>query len=85
MTNTTRWQIDIQDIKVNNSSFWQGSRIGVLDTFYNYFTLPAKEYAFFRDFVKIYQSDIICGADKTNCMFPGTCSTRYSKLPDMRV
>ncbi len=56
-----------------------------MDTFYNYFTLPEKEYNFFRDFVQIYQKDIICGADKTNCMFPGACKARYSKLPDMTV
>ena len=75
----------MKDIKVSNSSFWQGSRKGVFDTFYSYFTLPAKEYNFFREFVKLYQNDIICDTNKPNCKYPGACKGRYAKLPDLKI
>lgn len=46
-----RWEIDLQDVKMANNSFWKGTRKAVIDTFFRVITLPTEEFAVFTKFI----------------------------------
>lgn len=47
-TNSSRWEIDMRDVKMRNVSFWVSCRKAVIDTFFRVVTLPMAEYNLFQ-------------------------------------
>eukprot|EP00347_Sterkiella_histriomuscorum_P017229 403350189 len=84
-TNNTRWEIELRDVKMSNTSFWTSTRKVVIDTFFRVVSLPLPEYENFKNYIEKISSDIICNSKTRICQFEGKCSTRVAQMPQLRL
>jgi hypothetical protein len=85
--NMRRWEIVMQDIKLDEMSIYTGEskKSAVLDSFYSKIGLPQKEFEEFKKIAITHIPTISCTADKNDCTFPQRCSDQVLKMPNLYI
>ncbi|CDW78695.1 eukaryotic aspartyl protease family protein [Stylonychia lemnae] len=84
-SNQSRWEIELRDLKMKNTSFWEGSKKAVIDSFNDSITFPDAEFQVFKTYIESIDHTIDCDNTKGTCRFNDDCTTKYTKLPQLRI
>ena len=81
-TNLTRWEIDLQNIELGNSSIWVSERRAVIDTFFKTLALPNNEWNNFKQYIITNIPSATCDNVKGTCQINTACSNAQN-LPTL--
>ena len=81
------WQIPVNDMKIGEQSIFVGDsrKKAVLNSFYQYITLPAEEFQIFKDNVQSKIRITRCNEITGVCFYPGKCATQSRNLLPFKI